>query len=151
MGRGSTTRTRPPVQRTDAGPPGLPSGDAGGGGGEDWTLLTTAPNSIVAHLILGRLAAQEIEAVLDTSNPAPGAWLLPFGDQQAPVRVFVRRRDLAGAALVLHEVDHRPPDPNASGPSSVRLMVWAVVAIALLLAGLEIIDFAPCVLRIVCF
>ncbi|MGH2768591.1 MAG: hypothetical protein ACRDIF_06510 [Actinomycetota bacterium] len=104
----------------------------------------------MAHLIRGRLAAQEIEVVLDASNPAPGAWLHPFGDQQAPVKIFVRRRDLAGAALTLHEVDHRPPDPDASGPRTLRLAFWVVLVVVAGLGLLEIFGFAPCVLRIFC-
>lgn len=104
----------------------------------------------MGHLVAGRLGEEGIECLLDTSNPAPGAWLQPFGDPMAPVGVFVRRRDLTAASLLLHEVDHRPPDPTAAPPRA-RRMFWLVLAIVLLLAFLEVLDFAPCVLGVLCF
>ncbi len=113
-------------------------------------LLTTAGNQVEAHLIVGRLAEEGIESVLDASNPAPGAWLHPFGDPLSPVRVYVRRRDLGRASLLLHEVDHRPPDPGACGSPRVRRLFWLVLAIVLLMGGLEILGFAPCALRLFC-
>lgn len=75
------------------------------GGGEGWVLLTEAPGSVVAHLIVGRLAHDSIESHLDTSNPSPGAWLYPFGNPLAPVKVYVRRTDLARALLILSQVE----------------------------------------------
>ncbi|MGH2708627.1 MAG: hypothetical protein ACRDJK_10075, partial [Actinomycetota bacterium] len=122
----------------------------GPGGGGDWTFLTTAGNQVEAHLIVGRLAEEGIESVLDSSNPAPGAWLHPFGNPLSPVRVFVRRRDLGRASLLLHEVDHRPPDPGDPGPPRARRLFWLVLAVVILLAVLEVLDFAPCVLRLFC-
>jgi hypothetical protein len=124
-------------QRPGFGGLGLPPSDAGGGGGGGgWALLTTARNHVIAHLISGRLAQEAIEVMLDTSNPALGAWMKPFGDPMAPVRIFVRRRDLDRAAFVLHEVDHRPPDADAPASPAMRA-VWCVlfgsVAAALLL------------------
>lgn len=108
-------------------------------------MLTTAPDQVVAHLIRGRLAEEAIESVLDTSNPSPGAWLKPFGDPMAPVRIFVRRGDFDRAALVLHEVDHRPPDPTAPGPRRLRLFWWLAFATTLMLALLQLLASAPCV------
>jgi hypothetical protein len=133
-----------------AGSPDPPERRDGAGGGGDWTLLTTAGNQVEAHLIVGRLAEEQIETVLDASNPMPGAWLHPFGNPLSPVRVFVRRRDLGRASLLLHEVDHRPPDPGASGSPKVRRLFWLVLGVVLLLAVLEVLDFAPCVLRLFC-
>src|SRR6266700_1749234 len=90
----------------DAPPP--PAHDPDRGGGGDWALLTVAGNAVVAHLIWGRLAAEGIDVHLDASNPSPAAWLHPFGDPASPVKVFVRRSDLAAASLLLHEVDDAP-------------------------------------------
>lgn len=83
--------------------------DESGGSGGEWALLTEAPGSVVAHLIAGRLADDSIESHLDTSNPSPGAWLQPFGDPLAPVKIYVRRFDLEKAVLVLSEIETTPP------------------------------------------
>lgn len=116
----------------------LPPVDAGGGGGggQGWTLLTTARNHLIAHLISGRLAQELIDVMLDTSNPALGAWMKPFGDPLAPVRVFVRRSDLDRATLVLIEVDHRPPDFDAPPTPRARalwFLLFGGVTVALLM------------------
>lgn len=116
-------------------------------------LLTTARDRVVAHLIQGRLAQEGIECVMDLWNPAPGAWLKPFGDPMAPVRIYVRRPDYERATFALYEVDHDPPDPEAPGPPGVRVMWWvtiAVVFVSALLFLLEIFGFAPCVVGAFC-
>lgn len=138
--------SRPETSRVlrPAGPEPPPAGEEGGGGG-DWVLLTIARDRVVAHLIEGRLAEESIEAVLDTSNPSPGAWLQPFGDPMAPVKILVHRHDLGRATLILHEVDHRPPDPSAPGSPAVRRMFWLVLLVVLTLAGLQILGAGPCV------
>lgn len=100
-----------------------------GGGGEEWVLLTTAQNSVVAYLIEGRLGEEGIPCVLDHFDPSPGAWLKPFGDPLAPVRVYVRRRYVAQASIVLHEIGHQPPDPAYEGPRLVRAMWWVTIGI----------------------
>jgi hypothetical protein len=121
-----------------------PASDGDGGGGHGWSLLTTARNHLVAHLIRGRLADEAIETVLDTSNPALGAWLKPFGDPLAPVRVYVRRSDLDRASLVLHEVDHRPPDPEAPGPPRARRAWWLTVGAVMVVVLLELLSLFTC-------
>lgn len=81
--------------------------------------------------------------MLDTSNPALGAWMKPFGDPMAPVRIYVRRRDLDRATFVLHEVDHRAPDADAPASRGVRAL-WCLlfggVAAALLLELVGLIN-----------
>ena len=109
----------------DSPPPDL--GEPGGSGGGDWALLTVAKNMIVAYLIQGRLVQQGIDVVLDSTNLSPGAWLHPFGDPSSPVKVFVRRLDMAAASLVLHEVDVDAPPaglaaPAALGPAGVSAL-----------------------------
>jgi len=143
----------------DAPPPPAPEPDRGGGG--DWALLTVAGNAVVAHLIWGRLAAEGIEVHLDASNASPAAWLHPFGDPASPVKVFVRRSDLAAASLLLHEVDGAPylePDietapvpggaAGAAGPSWTGFRLLVAAAAALTLTGLLL--FGPCVSHWVC-
>lgn len=122
-----------------------------GGGGSGWVLLVTAPNEFTAHLVRGRLEEDSIEVHLDAFNPSPVAWMKPFGDPLAPVRVYVRRRDFSRASLLLHDTEVEVP-PTTPAPRGRRrvVMTGAVLAIAALLAVLEIVDFAPCVLRIFC-
>jgi hypothetical protein len=120
------------------------SDEGGGGGGQGWALLTTARNHLVAHLIRGRLAEESIEVVLDLSNPAVGAWLKPFGDPLAPVRIFVRRADLDRASLVLLEVDHRAPDPDAPGSREARVAWWVVLGAVAVALVLEIAGLLTC-------
>lgn len=105
----------PPVltrlhRRTSGGAPPADGGSPGPGGGDRWSLLTVAPNQVVAHLIEGRLAGEGIEVHLDASNLSPGAWLYPGGDPASPVRVYVRRADFSAASLVLHEVESAAPE-----------------------------------------
>ena len=124
-------------------PPREADGD-GGGGGHGWRLLTTARNHLVAHLIRGRLAEESIEVLLDLSNPALGAWLKPFGDPLAPVRIFVRRSDLDRATLVLHEVDHRPPEADAPLPPAAKGAWWVLAASVAVVALLELAGLLTC-------
>ncbi len=148
--------TRPLGRLSDEAPPPTPRDPEHGGGGGDWALLTVAVNEVVAHLIWGRLAAEGIDVVLDASNPSPAAWLHPFGDPSSPVKVFVRRSDLAAASLLLHEVDQPVAAPGPSvhrGQAALptwtgfRLIVAASAAL-ILLAGLLL--FGPCVTHWVC-
>lgn len=120
----------------------------GGGGGGDWTVLTTAGDRITAHLIEGRLEEEGVEVVLDTSNPAPGAWLYPFGDPRAPVRIYVRRRDFERASLLLHEIGHRVAD--SAGAGNDRTLIWAMVGILAMIALIEVLDVARCFLAGTC-
>jgi hypothetical protein len=156
--------TRPPGRLSDKAPPSDPSDPGEGGGGGDWALLTVAKNAMVAYLIQGRLAQQGIDAVLDSTNASPGAWLHPFGDQASPVRVFVRRSDLNAASLTLHEVDQPEPTmvavgnppgrtavPVAQGAGRLRELRWlrllvGVVISLLAAAALSgLIVLGPCV------
>ena len=77
----------------------------------------------------------------------------PFGDPLAPVRIFVRLRDLDRAALVLHEVDHRPPDPEAPGSKRARVAWWLMLGSVGVVLLLEIAGLLTCgrfsVIRIV--
>ena len=96
-------------------PPADPPGEPGHGGGDRWSLLTVAPNQVIAHLIEGCLAQEGIDVHLDASNLSPGAWLYPGGDPTSPVRIYVRRADFPAASLVLREVEQYP-DPSAPAP-----------------------------------
>jgi hypothetical protein len=123
------------------------------GGGRDWRLLTTARNQIVGHMVQGVLNAQGIECLMEGFNGSPGAWLKPFGDPLAPVRLYVRRYDLESASLILHEVDHQPAEPD--GPVGRRIramwlgsMLTIFAATALLL--LELVGRPVCLLGIYC-
>lgn len=130
-----------------------------GSGGGDWSLLVVAPNRVVAHLIGGLLTHVGIEFVLDTFNPSPGAWLLPFGDPAAPVKIMVRRFDLsAGRAIIdttqsFNRERAMPPlagrrEPRTWNP---RLVLVVTFTIVLLLTVVEVVGFAPCFLRLFCF
>ena len=141
----------------DAPPP--PAHDSDRGGGGDWALLTVAGNAVVAHLIWGRLAAEGIDVHLDASNASPAAWLHPFGDPASPVKVFVRRSDLAAASLLLHEVEDPPETEQeplritgtaagARAPSWTGFRLLVAAAAALALTGLLL--FGPCVSHWVC-
>lgn len=133
-------------RRRESGPsaahghPGPPEDFAGGGGGEDWTLLTTAENSVVAHLIQGRLSEVGIACVLDHFDPSPGAWLKPFGDPLAPVKIYVRRSSLGQASILLHEVGHQPPDPMHEGPPVVKAMWWLTIGMIIVLTVVSLLD-----------
>ncbi|MEO7804808.1 MAG: hypothetical protein ABIS18_10980 [Actinomycetota bacterium] len=120
-------------------PPLEPHGGDSGGNGR-WQLLTVAKDGFVAHLLEGRLLAEGVEVVLDTSNPAPGAFLKPFGDPLAPVKVLVRSHDFDQATLILHDVDHQPPDPFATGSRRIRMLWIATVAAILGVAMLMVLD-----------
>ncbi|MGI8426556.1 MAG: hypothetical protein ACR2FO_05225 [Actinomycetota bacterium] len=124
---------------------GRPSGppqpnDTGEGGGSDWVLLTTAANQVIALLIEGRLGEDGISCLLDGFNPSPGAWLKPFGDPLAPVKVYVHRHDLGSASLLLHEVGHAAPDSSDSGPRSVKTLWWATIVVVAALTMLLVAD-----------
>ena len=134
-------------------PPLAPRLHRGGGGGQ-WKVLTVAKDHFTAHLIEGLLASVGIEVALDETNLAPGAFLKPFGDPLAPVKVLVREPDFAAATLALAEVDHKPPEVDAQESPLVRrlwLLTIATVIVAAMLAFLEVADFAPCVVGALCF
>lgn len=158
--------TRPPGRLSDESPPSDPVDRGEGGGGGNWALLTVAKNSVVAYLIQGLLAQEGIDAVLDAMNPSPAAWLHPFGDQTSPVKIFVRRVDLAAASLMLLEVDQpgtgvnpsaggqtaggvgAPAAPGARGLRRARWprLVVGGVAAALAAAALSgLVVLGPCV------
>lgn len=140
--------------------PHLPRPDPPSFGGEsnDWSLLVVAGNRVIAHLIGGLLSEEGIEFVLDTSNPSPAAWLHPFGDLGAPVKVMVRRLDLPHARALIDPVrTGTTPDRGRQDELPIRA-TWSprlafalVVAVALLLAFVEVVGFAPCFLRLFCF
>jgi hypothetical protein len=118
--------------------------------------LVVAQNGVIAHLIGGLLREEDIEFALDTSNFSPGAWLHPFGDPTAPVRVMVRQRDLAlASALIAPNETSRhtdaSPGPLPSKRRHATLAVVIIAAIALFLAFVEVVGFAPCFLRLFCF
>jgi hypothetical protein len=142
--------TRSHRRLSDEAPPPHPPDPHDHGGG-DWALLTVAANQVVAYLIRGRLAEEGIEVVLDSSNGSPGAWLHPFGDPSSPVRVFVRRVQLAEASLLLHEVEQVPetgsrrPAAQATGRRSSWIGFRVIVAVAAALALSGLLVFGPCV------
>lgn len=119
-----------------------------------WRLLTVAQDSFVARLVEGCLLNEGVAVFLDTSNPAPGAFLKPFGDPLAPVKVYVKSYDFDRAGLVLHEVDHVAPDPYHRAPRRIRLLwlatITAVLGVSVLIV-LQTFGFSLCALRIVCF
>ena len=123
------------------------------GGGSGWKLLTTANDHVIAHLIEGNLLSVGIETFLDVSNPSPGAFLKPFGDPLAPVAIYVRIHEFQQASLILHELDHRPVNPEQAPSRRVRrlwvMTLLAVLGVAVLIL-LEIFDFAPCVVGAFC-
>lgn len=81
----------------------------------------------------------------------------------APVKIFVRRYDLETANALMEGIDdrYRAESEQVSGavsdqPGTLnRLMpgtlIVTVVAIALMLAFVEVVGFAPCFLRLFCF
>lgn len=117
-------------------------------------MLTVAKDHFTAHLIEGLLASDGIEVVLDETNLGPGAFLKPFGDPLAPVKVLVREPDFDAATLALAEVDHRPSDADSKESPLVRrlwFLTIATVIVAAMLAFLEVADFAPCAVGALCF
>lgn len=149
-----------PVARD--GRPVLPGSSSSEGSGGGWTLLTVAKNGVIAHLIGGRLNEESIEVAFDTSNSAPGAWLHPFGDPMAPVKVYVHRFDLEMARALIDEVEDavtqgppieepRPSHKAISAAIRPSLLLAVVVAITLMLAFVEIVGFVPCFLHLFCF
>lgn len=132
----------------EARPPFAPPAGGGGGDGE-WVFLTLARNLAQAHLLDGLLRSRGIETHFDSSNPSPAAWLLPFGDPGAPVRILVRSAFVDDARLVLHEVDHGMPSDRTPD----RGFPWAlVIAILLgvLLAFMQIVWRGPCITAGIC-
>ena len=122
------------------------------GSGRDWVQLTTTKGQVAAHLLSGRLEQDGIESTLDSSNPNPGAWLMPFGDPAAIVRILVRRSQLEWAQLVLRDIEGFAPERSA--PSLPRgRSVGALLLIAVLLASLAMVELADspaCVLGLFC-
>jgi len=139
----STTLLQPPRGT-------LPLQDGSGGGGNNWLLLMVASNEAIAHIAAGRLREEGVETFLDTSNPSPGAWLHPFGDPTAPVRIYVRARDWERARDLLPPSVPDSREEYPTGPLTA-VMLGIVLAIALMLVVVEIFEFAPCVLRLFCF
>jgi hypothetical protein len=126
-----------------------------GGGGSGWRLLTVAKDQYTAALIEGRLLQDEIETFLEATHSQHGAFLKPFGDPMAPVRLFVKDRDYETACLILHLCDTAQTAPATGGRLRVRgvglpLFTIATVIVAAVLAFLEIFDFAPCAIRAFC-
>jgi hypothetical protein len=136
----SSLGSRAPT-RLGGGPPVDKADGPGGGGGRDWQLLTTARNHIVGYMVHGVLAQHGIECMIDDFNDSPGAWLQPFGDPLAPVKVYVRRCDIESASLILHEVDHKPAGAPAPGPRISPIwwgsIIGVLLAVVLLLAELS--------------
>lgn len=95
-----------------------------------WTLLTTADGKVHAHLLCGRLRQDGIDAVLDDSNPSPGAWLMPFGDPSAPVRVLVATHQLEWAQLILNDAESSSRRDVPAQPDSRVRAWWGLVAVA---------------------
>jgi hypothetical protein len=127
----TSVRIRPPSPR-----PPLVSDSGGGGSG--WVFLTEVPNDFVAHVVQGRLESEGIEVFLRHNVGSPGAFLKPFGDQFAPVGIFVKRMDFERASMVLLEVDHGQSSPVQVGPARpVRL--WLIGTLGVLLVGIILI------------
>jgi hypothetical protein len=142
------------VTRTGSGtqlPPPDVIDNAGGGGGR-WTVLTVARGRMVAHLIRGLLESEGIEVVLDTSNPAPGAWLMPFGDQNAPVKVLVLERQLEWARLALAQAEQEAGGAITGRPLQSRTIAVGILlgVVLLVLAFVEIFGSPTCGLGIFC-
>lgn len=117
--------------KLDVPPPPVDIGARGGGGGRDWVELFRAQNDIDAHLLAGRLNSAAIETRTLKDRGVPGAWLYGGSNPWAPVTIFVLRRQLVDAKVVLAEVAFAAPDAGAS-PSRegderwrVPLMWWA--------------------------
>ena len=123
------------------------------GGGNGWRYLVTAKDVITAHLLTGRLESEGMETAVDSSNPRPGAFLQPFGDPRAPVRVFVRAIDFETACLVLADVGLSKGEELPPRKTSIRTAVLiglVLIPTIFTLIVLEIFDFAPCVLVRLC-
>lgn len=112
-------------------PPGIVS-DGGGGGG--WAWLVTTQGVIEAELVKGLLEAAGIVPVaLDTRDPSAGAWLFPFGDTNALVRVYVPRSLLEAARLALLETGYTLPEvpgPRVAPARGPWFWVTALVLVA---------------------
>jgi hypothetical protein len=112
-------------------PPARPGGDEGGGG-SDWVELMRARDDIDAHLLTGRLHGAGVETRTIKDRRAPGAWLIGGSNPWAPVTVFVRRRQLEDARLVLAEISLEWGGPPASpGIKEGLATAWWLVAVAL--------------------
>lgn len=127
--------------------------ETGTGGGGGWSLLTVASGEVNAHLIRGRLTEEGIESLLDRSNLAPGAWLHPFGNPSAPVKILVRASQLEWAQLLFSQAENDRP---RSGSVMRRRGLGAAVMIAItfmvaVLLGLgEILGAPSCALDLFC-
>lgn len=130
MPSGSQVLDRPP-----------PTIDDGGGGGGGWAWLVTARGRIDAELIKGLLeAAGVVPVALDARDPSPGAWMFPFGDMNAPVRVYVLRAQLESARLELLETGFALPEvPEPEPPRRRGVSAWVLAIVALLILAAYVI------------
>lgn len=135
----------------DGPPPG--ASQRGRGGGNGWELLVVAPDEITAHLMQGMLEDSGIEVMLDASNPSPGAFLMPFGDPRAPVKLYVRADDVARASMLLKDemLTTESPEVEPARASSRTVLGIVIVLVVGILMLIEIFDFAPCVIGAFCF
>ncbi|MFN2490216.1 MAG: DUF2007 domain-containing protein [Actinomycetota bacterium] len=121
-------------------PPTLPDGHTGGGGG-GWSVLVRASNDIDAHLLVGRLNEAGVQTHAIKDRRASRTWLIGGSDPWAPVTVWVLRRQLDAARLVLAEISleglEEPSEPVDGGDAgdeaagSAFAFTWWVVALAL--------------------
>jgi hypothetical protein len=119
--------------------PAPPTIDRGGGGGGGWAWLVTTSGRIEAELVRGLLEATGVVPVwLDTRDPSPSAWLFPFGDPNAPVKVFVPTSMLETARLAMLEAGFAtragPGEPERE--NIARRAPWALIAIASVLLAI---------------
>jgi hypothetical protein len=131
-----------PVATTLPPPPTRPRAEAGGGG-SDWVALTRARDDIDAHLLVGRLNEAGVETRTLTEVRAPGAWLVGGSNPWAPVTVFVLRRQLDDARLVLAEIALAWDAPRRAPARGITTTWWVVaVALGVVLTALAVMQAA---------
>lgn len=108
----------------------------GSGGGGGWAWLLTAGGRIEAELVRGLLESDGIVPVwLDTRDPSPSAWLFPFGDPNALVRIYVPASLLEQARLSLLETGYTVPETPPS-PQRSRTVWWIWIVVAVILGSI---------------
>jgi len=120
--------------------PAPPTIDHGGGGGGGWAWLVTTNGRIEAELVRGLLEATGVVPVwLDTRDPSPSAWLFPFGDPNAPVKVYVPASMLQAARLAMLEAgfapsEHSEPEREKVAPHTP----WGLILVACVMLAIFI-------------
>jgi hypothetical protein len=148
--------------RVEAPPPIDTAHESSGGGGGDWVELFKAANDIDAALLTGRLDDAAIETRTIKDRREPGAWLYGGSNPWAPVMVYVRRRQLTDAQIVLAEIsvasskeDTQKPAPSRSGHRRLPVIWWATalvlgIALSALIVNQVTSSSGPCVVPVFC-